>query len=116
MIEARKSRESRPNGESTSHLDGSANFSFFFSDSPQHCDNCGRNQWESMLCMLASTVANNDSIYEVNGNPITKHQWALVFKFKDYNCTVESYICACPEYRTLVQSGKNVKRYDLADS
>ncbi|CAN0837954.1 hypothetical protein LINGRAHAP2_LOCUS1942 [Linum grandiflorum] len=30
MIEVRKSRESRPSGESTSHLDGSANFSFFF--------------------------------------------------------------------------------------
>ncbi|CAN0860424.1 hypothetical protein LINGRAHAP2_LOCUS7941 [Linum grandiflorum] len=29
MIEDRKSRESRPSGESTSHLDGSANFSFF---------------------------------------------------------------------------------------
>lgn len=54
-------------------------------------DSIGRNQWESFLCMLASAVPNKDSIYEVNGNPITKHKGFLVFKFKDYNCTVEYY-------------------------
>ncbi|KAE8712444.1 Protein trichome birefringence-like 11 [Hibiscus syriacus] len=54
-------------------------------------DSIGRNQWESLLCMLASDVDNKDSIYEVNGNPITKHKGFLVFKFKDYNCTVEYY-------------------------
>ncbi|PPS02194.1 hypothetical protein GOBAR_AA18456 [Gossypium barbadense] len=54
-------------------------------------DSIGRNQWESLLCMLASAVANKDSIYEVNGNPITKHKGFLIFKFKDYNCTVEYY-------------------------
>nr|XP_043626241.1 protein trichome birefringence-like 11 isoform X1 [Erigeron canadensis] len=57
-------------------------------------DSIGRNQWESLLCMLSSAVSssrNNDSIYEVNGNPITKHKGFLVFKFKDYNCTIEYY-------------------------
>ncbi|GMJ01860.1 TRICHOME BIREFRINGENCE-LIKE 10 [Hibiscus trionum] len=54
-------------------------------------DSIGRNQWESLLCMLASVVDNKDSIYEVNGNPITKHKGFLVFKFKEYNCTVEYY-------------------------
>ncbi|CAN1807527.1 Protein trichome birefringence-like 10 [Linum perenne] len=54
-------------------------------------DSIGRNQWESMLCMLSSAVGNKDSVYEVNGSPITKHQGVLVFKFKDYNCTVEYY-------------------------
>ncbi|GAB4843446.1 Protein trichome birefringence-like 11 [Ancistrocladus abbreviatus] len=54
-------------------------------------DSIGRNQWESLLCMLASGVSDQSSIYEVNGSPITKHNGFLVFKFKDYNCTMEYY-------------------------
>lgn len=41
--------------------------------------------------MLSSAVANKTSIYEVNGSPITKHTGFLVFKFSDFNCTVEYY-------------------------
>ncbi|KZV37966.1 hypothetical protein F511_28591 [Dorcoceras hygrometricum] len=52
-------------------------------------DSIGRNQWESLLCMLSSVISDKDSIKEVNGNPITKHKGFLVFKFKDYNCSVE---------------------------
>ncbi|KAJ1428762.1 PMR5 N-terminal domain [Sesbania bispinosa] len=54
-------------------------------------DSIGRNQWESLLCMLSSEVRNKESIYEVNGSPITKHMGFLVFRFKDFNCTVEYY-------------------------
>lgn len=54
-------------------------------------DSIGRNQWESLLCMLSMAVSNKTSIYEVNGNPITKHMGFLVFKFEEYNCTVEYY-------------------------
>ncbi|KAM7278519.1 hypothetical protein ACFE04_005653 [Oxalis oulophora] len=54
-------------------------------------DSIGRNQWESLLCMLSSVIQNKSSIYEVNGSPITKHKGFLIFKFKDYNCTVEYY-------------------------
>ncbi|KAI7750481.1 hypothetical protein M8C21_028952 [Ambrosia artemisiifolia] len=57
-------------------------------------DSIGRNQWESLLCMLSCAVTSsksNDSIYEINGNPITKHRGFLVFKFRDYNCTLEYY-------------------------
>ncbi|XP_073008322.1 protein trichome birefringence-like 11 isoform X1 [Typha latifolia] len=54
-------------------------------------DSIGRNQWESLLCMLSAAVPDKNSIYEVNGSPITKHMGFLVFKFKDYNCTVEYY-------------------------
>ncbi|KAL0371326.1 UNVERIFIED_CONTAM: protein trichome birefringence-like 11 [Sesamum angustifolium] len=54
-------------------------------------DSVGRNQWESLLCMLSSAVPDKTSIYEVNGSPITKHSGSLVFKFRDFNCTVEYY-------------------------
>ncbi|KAF9619878.1 hypothetical protein IFM89_009660 [Coptis chinensis] len=54
-------------------------------------DSIGRNQWESLLCMLSSAISDKDSIYEVNGNPITKHTGYLSFKFRDFNCTVEYY-------------------------
>ncbi|XP_021757888.1 protein trichome birefringence-like 10 [Chenopodium quinoa] len=54
-------------------------------------DSIGRNQWESLMCMLSSVVSNKSSIYEVHGNPITKHMGALVFMFRDYNCTIEYY-------------------------
>ncbi|KAK3119733.1 hypothetical protein QOZ80_9AG0674440 [Eleusine coracana subsp. coracana] len=54
-------------------------------------DSIGRNQWESLLCMLSTAVPNKSSIYEVNGSPITKHMGFLIFNFRDYNCTVEYY-------------------------
>lgn len=54
-------------------------------------DSIGRNQWESLLCMLSSGVAKKESVYEVNGRPITKHKGFLAFKFRDFNCTVEYY-------------------------
>ncbi|XP_051125630.1 protein trichome birefringence-like 10 [Andrographis paniculata] len=54
-------------------------------------DSIGRNQWESLLCMLAGSGAGDEEIYEVHGNPITKHKGFLVFKFARYNTTVEYY-------------------------
>ena len=58
-------------------------------------DSIGRNQWESMLCMLASGVhddAGRQRIHEVNGEPITKHRGFLSFRFPDHdNLTVEYY-------------------------
>ena len=54
-------------------------------------DSIGRNQWESLLCMLSSSVTDKKSIYEVNGSPITKHNGFLIFKFEGFNCTIEYY-------------------------
>ncbi|KAL5206260.1 hypothetical protein ABZP36_034469 [Zizania latifolia] len=54
-------------------------------------DSIGRNQWESLLCMLSAAVPDKSSIFEVNGNPITKHMGFLIFKFREYNCTLEYY-------------------------
>lgn len=41
--------------------------------------------------MLSSVIAKKTSIYEVNGNSISKHKGFLAFKFRDYNTTVEYY-------------------------
>lgn len=54
-------------------------------------DSIGRNQWESLICMLAQAVSNHSRIYEVNGKPITKHKGFLSMRFHDYNLTVEYY-------------------------
>ncbi|KAM7255225.1 hypothetical protein ACFE04_020466 [Oxalis oulophora] len=54
-------------------------------------DSVGRNQWESLLCMLEKAVANKSNIYEEHGNPITKHKGYLSMRFHEYNMTVEYY-------------------------
>ncbi|KAK9170363.1 hypothetical protein Syun_002503 [Stephania yunnanensis] len=54
-------------------------------------DSIGRNQWESLICMLAQGVSNHSNIYEEYGNPITKHKGYLSMRFHDYNLTVEYY-------------------------
>ncbi|KAK8916058.1 hypothetical protein KSP39_PZI023063 [Platanthera zijinensis] len=57
-------------------------------------DSIGRNQWESLVCMLwaASGAAGNQSgVYEKNGRPISKHKGYLAMLFHDYNLTVEYY-------------------------
>uniref|UniRef100_A0A0R0EW49 Uncharacterized protein n=1 Tax=Glycine max TaxID=3847 RepID=A0A0R0EW49_SOYBN len=54
-------------------------------------DSIGRNQWESLICMLSSAIANKARVYEVNGSQITRHMGFLAFKFEDFNCTIEYY-------------------------
>ncbi|KAK6126431.1 hypothetical protein DH2020_039819 [Rehmannia glutinosa] len=54
-------------------------------------DSIGRNQWESLICMLTQGVSNQSTIYEEHGNPITKHKGFLSIKFQEYNLTVEYY-------------------------
>ncbi|KAF5768665.1 putative PMR5 domain, PC-Esterase [Helianthus annuus] len=54
-------------------------------------DSIGRNQWESLLCMLSQGVSNHSTIYEEHGNPITKHKGFLSIMFHDYNVTIQYY-------------------------
>ncbi|KAL0373124.1 UNVERIFIED_CONTAM: protein trichome birefringence-like 8 [Sesamum calycinum] len=54
-------------------------------------DSICRNQWESLICMLAQGVSNQSTIYEEHGNPITKHKGFLSIKFQEYNLTVQYY-------------------------
>ncbi|KAL6519331.1 hypothetical protein OROGR_018651 [Orobanche gracilis] len=54
-------------------------------------DSILRNQWESLLCMLAQGVSNQSTIYEEHGNPITKHKGFLSIRFQEYNLTVQYY-------------------------
>ncbi|XP_057784772.1 protein trichome birefringence-like 8 [Salvia miltiorrhiza] len=54
-------------------------------------DSIGRNQWESLVCMLTQGISNESRVYEANGNPITKHKGFLSIKFEDYNLTLEYF-------------------------
>ncbi|XVF19066.1 hypothetical protein REPUB_Repub11eG0078400 [Reevesia pubescens] len=52
-------------------------------------DSMNRNQFESILCLLHEGLTNKSKMYEVHGHKITKGRGYFVFKFEDYDCTVE---------------------------
>lgn len=52
-------------------------------------DSMNRNQFESMLCILREGLSNKSRMFEAHGYRITKGRGYYVFKFMDYNCTVE---------------------------
>lgn len=52
-------------------------------------DSMNRNQFESMLCILREGLSNKSRMFETHGYPITKGRGYYIFKFMDYNCTVE---------------------------
>ncbi|XP_073001402.1 protein trichome birefringence-like 5 [Typha latifolia] len=52
-------------------------------------DSMNRNQFESMLCLLHEALPDKSKMYETRGYKITKGRGYFVFKFVDYNCTVE---------------------------
>nr|XP_034601218.1 protein trichome birefringence-like 8 [Setaria viridis] len=55
-------------------------------------DSIGRNQWESMVCMLAgASPAGASRVYEQSGKPISRHKGYLSMVFADYNLSVEYY-------------------------
>ncbi|TVU06605.1 hypothetical protein EJB05_49829 [Eragrostis curvula] len=53
-------------------------------------DSIGRNQWESMVCMLA-VAAPAGGVREQSGKPISRHKGYLSMVFAEYNLSVEYY-------------------------
>ncbi|KAF7145316.1 hypothetical protein RHSIM_Rhsim04G0004100 [Rhododendron simsii] len=52
-------------------------------------DSMNRNQFESLLCLLREGLPEKSRMYEVHGYRITKGRGYYIFKFEDYDCTVE---------------------------
>lgn len=52
-------------------------------------DSMNRNQFESILCLLREGLSDRNGMFEIHGYKITKGRGYYVFKFTDYNCTVE---------------------------
>ncbi|XP_024976715.1 protein trichome berefringence-like 7 isoform X1 [Cynara cardunculus var. scolymus] len=54
-------------------------------------DSLSRTQWESMICLLMNGVDDKTSVYEINGNKISKKIRYLGVRFRSFNFTVEFY-------------------------
>ncbi|XP_026457972.1 protein trichome birefringence-like 5 [Papaver somniferum] len=52
-------------------------------------DSMNRNQFESILCLLREGLLDKSRMYEVHGYKITKGRGYYIFKFEDFNCTVD---------------------------
>ncbi|RZC71173.1 hypothetical protein C5167_034372 [Papaver somniferum] len=52
-------------------------------------DSMNRNQFESILCLLREGLLDKSRVYEVHGYKITKGRGYYIFKFEDFNCTVD---------------------------
>lgn len=68
-------------------------------------DSLSRTQWESMICLLMTGVEDKKSVYEVNGNKISKQIRHLSIRFSSFSFTVEFYRSVF-----LVQPGSVPKR------
>ncbi|KAF7816751.1 protein trichome berefringence-like 7 [Senna tora] len=54
-------------------------------------DSLSRTQWESLICLLMTGVENKKSVYEINGNKITKQIRFLGVKFSSYDIRIDFY-------------------------
>ncbi|CAL9751244.1 unnamed protein product [Musa acuminata subsp. burmannicoides] len=54
-------------------------------------DSMSRTQWESLICMLMTGVQDPKTVYEVNGNKISKTIRFLGVKFQTFNLSVEFF-------------------------
>ncbi|XP_019188284.1 PREDICTED: protein trichome birefringence-like 6 [Ipomoea nil] len=69
-------------------------------------DSIGRNQWESMLCLLMGAIKDPSKVYETRGRRITKGKGNYSFKFADYECTVEFYVTHFLVHESKARVGK----------
>ncbi|KAK6938311.1 PC-Esterase [Dillenia turbinata] len=54
-------------------------------------DSMSRTQWESLICLLMTGVEDKSSVYEINGNKITKKIRFLGIRFDSYNLRIDFY-------------------------
>ncbi|XP_042449271.1 protein trichome berefringence-like 7 isoform X3 [Zingiber officinale] len=54
-------------------------------------DSMSRTQWESLVCMLLTGVQDPSSVYEVNGNQISKTTPYLGVHFRTFNLSIEFF-------------------------
>ncbi|KAL6214015.1 hypothetical protein ACLB2K_013453 [Fragaria x ananassa] len=54
-------------------------------------DSLSRTQWESLICLLMTGVEDKESVYEVNGNKITKQIRFLSVRFTTFDLRMEFY-------------------------
>ncbi|KAF2282844.1 hypothetical protein GH714_043300 [Hevea brasiliensis] len=54
-------------------------------------DSLSRTQWESLICMLMTGVEDKRSVYEVNGNKITKQIRFLGVRFSSFDLRIDFY-------------------------
>lgn len=54
-------------------------------------DSLSRTQWESLICMLMTGVEDKRSVYEINGNKITKQIRFLGVRFSSFDLRIDFY-------------------------
>lgn len=55
-------------------------------------DSLNRNMWESLICILKSSVKNPAHVFEAHGRHHFRTEAVYSFVFKDYNFTVEFFV------------------------
>ncbi|XP_057768708.1 protein trichome birefringence-like [Salvia miltiorrhiza] len=83
-------------------------------------DSLNRNMWESLICILKSSVKDQKKVYEVSGRQYFRSEASYSFLFEDYNCTVEFFVSPflVQEWEFVEKNGtkKETLRLDLVSS
>ncbi|KAM3202868.1 protein trichome birefringence-like 2 [Capsicum annuum] len=81
-------------------------------------DSLNRNMWESLVCILRSSVRDKKRVYEISGRHEFKKKGFYAFRFEDYNCSID-FVSSPFLVRQSAFKGKNgsfeTLRLDLMD-